>query len=191
MGSGTALHNAFNKYGIENFSKNILEVCSTEEEAYNKEMEYIHKYDACNSKQYYNIICGGKGVGSGEQHPMYNKKHSIKSRIKMSESRIGLYSGENHGMYGRKHSADSKDKMKKSRLGRFTNDNHPRAKRVICLTTNERFNCIKQAAEKYNLSKAHISSCCKGKIKSCGKHPTTKHKMIWMYEEDYKNNILK
>ena len=34
MGSGKALLKAINKYGIENFSKNILIICESEKEAY-------------------------------------------------------------------------------------------------------------------------------------------------------------
>jgi hypothetical protein len=49
---------------------------------------------------------------------------------------------------------------------------------VICLTTNEIFNSIKEAKEKYNVN---ISFCCQGKLKFAGKHPITGEKLYWAY----------
>ena len=71
-----------------------------------------------------------------------------------------LLRGENNPMYGKK---------------------HPRAKKVICITTGEIFNCIAEAGRKYNVAPETISKCCKDKYKSAGKHPVTKEKLIWKY----------
>ena len=77
---------------------------------------------------------------SGEGNPMYGKKHTIDTKIKISESMTGLKhsdevnkkkgrSGsdnsrygvkiekENHPMYGKKHSEETKDKMSKAKEG--------------------------------------------------------------------------
>ena len=55
------------------------------------------------------------------------------------------------------------------------------SKKVKCITTNEVFNSIKDAEEKYGVSHQNISKCCKGKYKSAGKHPVTGEKLIWEY----------
>lgn len=62
MGSGTLVKKAQEKYGLENFQKEILEVCSSEKEAFEKEMYYIKIFNAKKSPDYYNLTDGGEGV---------------------------------------------------------------------------------------------------------------------------------
>ncbi len=42
------------------------------------------------------------------------------------------------------------------------------AKKVLCVTTGEVFNCIKYASEKYGIDNSDISKCCRGKIYHAG-----------------------
>lgn len=56
MGSGTLLKRAIKKYGVENFSKEILHVFETEEEMNAKEKELVQL-----SENSYNLCEGGKG----------------------------------------------------------------------------------------------------------------------------------
>ena len=56
--------------------------------------------------------------------------------------------------------------------------------RVVCITTNEVFNTIKEGAEKYNIHDSGISKCCNNKCKSSGKHPITDEKLIWKFYKD-------
>lgn len=63
MGSGTRLHYAYKKYGIENFSKEILKYFDTIQEAYDYEAEIVTE-DLVNNPECYNIQCGGKGWNS-------------------------------------------------------------------------------------------------------------------------------
>lgn len=58
-----------------------------------------------------------------------------------------------------------------------------RYKKVICITTKEIFNSLKEAQDKYGLK--DISRCCKGKTHYCGIHPITGEKLKWIYYEDY------
>lgn len=55
------------------------------------------------------------------------------------------------------------------------------SKRVICVTTGEVFESIREAGRKTDVSASYIGSCCKGKVYSAGKHPITKEKLIWKY----------
>ena len=60
-------------------------------------------------------------------------------------------------------------------------ENVPKRK-VVCMTTGEEFNSIKDAAIYCNLKNSgNITSCCKGKRKSAGKHPQTGEKLVWRY----------
>lgn len=59
------------------------------------------------------------------------------------------------------------------------------SKKVICLTTGEIYNSQIEVANKYNINSSGVSACCKGRIKSSGKHPITGEKLIWMYYDEY------
>jgi hypothetical protein len=61
--------------------------------------------------------------------------------------------------------------------------------KIICLTTREIFDSIKDANIKYNANYTSISKCCKGKAKSAGKHPVTGEKMVWMYYDEYIDKV--
>ena len=54
-------------------------------------------------------------------------------------------------------------------------------KKVICVTTGEIFDSIKEASQ---VKKLHqISACCRGKRKSCGKDDKG-NKLIWRYYKE-------
>lgn len=58
MGSGTCLHEAYEKYGIENFQKEILKFKDTREEISNLEREIVN-IDLVKDQNCYNIRLGG------------------------------------------------------------------------------------------------------------------------------------
>ena len=66
----------------------------------------------------------------------------------------------------------------------MTGGKNPSAKKAICITTGETFDCIKEAGEKYDVCSSDISKCCTGKRKSAGKHPVTGEKLVWEYMEE-------
>ena len=55
------------------------------------------------------------------------------------------------------------------------------SRKVQCITTGKKFNCIKEASDFYSICRQDISKACKGKLKSAGKHPVTGEKLIWKY----------
>lgn len=55
-----------------------------------------------------------------------------------------------------------------------------RLKQIICITTNEVFNSVHKAREKYNMS-TYIFEALKDINKSCGKHPITNEPLKWEY----------
>lgn len=63
------LYQAFKKYGIENFSFEILEECA-QNELNDKEKFYIEKYQSLTHQNGYNICSGGEG-NNGENHPKH------------------------------------------------------------------------------------------------------------------------
>ena len=60
--------------------------------------------------------------------------------------------------------------------------NHSNATKIICITTGEIFNYIKEASKKYKIT--HITDCCQGKRNYSGKL-VDGTKLVWMYYEDY------
>lgn len=63
---------AINKYGKENFSLLVLDICDIED-ANEKEIYWIEKYGVFLNKYDYNCHIGGN-MQFGENNPMYNKK---------------------------------------------------------------------------------------------------------------------
>jgi hypothetical protein len=91
----------------------------------------------------------------GEKNPFYGKHHTEEAKRKLSESHKGKY-----------HTEETKRKMSESRKGKRTGKDNPFAKKVICITTGEIFDCIKDAERKYNVDSSSIVRCCKGAQKS-------------------------
>lgn len=60
MGSGKAIRNAIKKYGIENFTKNILEFFDNSESMYQREREIVTE-EFITQEDTYNMRTGGRG----------------------------------------------------------------------------------------------------------------------------------
>ena len=101
-GSGKILLQAIDKYGIENFTREIIQY------AYSKsELDYLEKYyikinNAVFSEEYYNITTGGVG---GARYGKYNN-WSTENKT-----------GKNNPFYGHKHSEETKQKISNSKKG--------------------------------------------------------------------------
>jgi len=61
LGSGKLLRRAIRKYGVENFTRTILERYQTVSETRLGEQYWISKFNAVDSDQFYNIASGGEG----------------------------------------------------------------------------------------------------------------------------------
>lgn len=81
LGSGILISTAIKKYGKQNFKKEILQICSSREEADELEKYYINLYNAVLDENFYNLQEGGTG-GDGwrachrwlKNHPNEAKK---------------------------------------------------------------------------------------------------------------------
>lgn len=156
MGSGKLLHRAFNKYGMECFSKEILHVFLTEEEMNQKEKELV-----VISEETYNLCEGGKGGFS------YINKNNLNSGIRFSnkEQKIsagrlggikraalpnayeisikGIQTKRNNGYdfrtwLGKKHKSDTIEKMKISAAGKHVGEKN--SQYGTCWITNGKEN---------------------------------------------------
>ena len=193
MGSGLLLEKAKLKYGIENFSKQILEICNSKEQLSEREIYYISLVNAPKNPMYYNVASGGEGgntyIGKTieeleeiKRKIQENRKfngHTEETKAKISEKKIKNYCKEKHPLYGKHHSEETKRKLseknkgqvfseernKKVSVSTFGGKNH-KARKVKCIETSEIFNCIADVERKYNIDRHKIISSCKGKRKS-------------------------
>jgi group I intron endonuclease len=99
------LQHAFNKYGIDSFRINILEIVDDRKFLIEKEQSWIDVFNSSNPQHGYNV-CEFANSTLGF-------KHSEETKKKMSVSR----SGENHHFYGKKFSRQHLDNLSKSRKG--------------------------------------------------------------------------
>src|SRR3989304_5091048 len=77
FGSGSVLNLAIEKYGKENFKKEILESCNSQEQLNEREIYWIRFYNSRNRKIGYNISEGGGGCKGYKHKESFKKKISI------------------------------------------------------------------------------------------------------------------
>lgn len=132
----TLIYNAIQKYGWSNVKHEILFNNLTKEEAEQKEIELITKYQSNNENYGYNISNGGNCIGtlSEETKNKIRKahkgfQHSEETKNKISETKKGkaieALKGKNNGMYGKKHTEEWKRKASE----RLKGGNNPIAKK--------------------------------------------------------------
>lgn len=164
--NNTAIDKAIKKYGKENFSVETLCTANSIDDLNELERYYISLADSKNPKIGYNMCDGGNNTSG------YHHKES--SKIKMSNSRKGMFAGENNPFYGKHHTEEQKLKWSAERKGRKLTEEWKQNvaksawKPVINITTGKRFDSIKAASEYYKIEPTHISRVCRGKRKSCG-----------------------
>lgn len=203
FGSGCILKKSIKKYGIQNFKKETLEYCNTEEELNLKEKIWIKKLKSQNSDIGYNISSGGDGGDTLTNHPFRSEiiekttKAINKIKYKISENHADI-SGEKNPMFGKKHSEESKKKMsintkkcykenpelikklsermKEKSKGRNNSNYNPTPILQFDLTMN----FIKEWKDLYSLKENGfnsklISQCCMGRYKKS-------HGFVWRFK---------
>lgn len=73
MSSSPYLWNSIRKHGIKNFTKEILQFCSSSKEAYEVEESLVTK-EFCERSDTYNLITGGKGFDSEDMTRINTKR---------------------------------------------------------------------------------------------------------------------
>lgn len=108
MGSGKLIKLAYNKHGVENFTKKILAFADTEEKLNWFERFYIKKYHCRDKSIGYNLTDGGDGT-LGFESWNKGKRLSDEHKRKLSESHKGKPMSE-----GQKHKISESHKGKTS-----------------------------------------------------------------------------
>jgi group I intron endonuclease len=131
LGSGKYFKRALQKYGFDNFSREILEECNSIEEARLLEEQYIREFNTLDPDGYNISPKGGLGyMGShsdctrkklgrnmkGENNPMFGRNHSERARTRMSKIRKGIIPINIEIL----HSAASREKISKTLSEKFS-----------------------------------------------------------------------
>lgn len=132
LGSGVRLKQAIEKYGIENFSTELLDTAEDKEELDKKEIYWIKKLNARDPDIGYNIATGGTFGDSGYHMGMLGKHQSEKQKVaaskngsytrtdewKANKSKMMMGNTNAHGNFGREgtfkgkhHSEETKNKL--------------------------------------------------------------------------------
>ena len=162
-----------------------------------------------------NFTWGGEGISGlkrseetkekirGENNPMFGKNayaHKTPEEMEIIRKKISeKVSGEKNGMFGKNPYANKTTeemeeigkRMSESRKGE-KNGMWGKGKKVVCITTGEKFDSINQAATHYNhykVSKSTIIRCCKGKQKTAGELNGVR--LQWKYSEEDDDNESK
>ena len=104
------------KHGWDAFHREVMAVFDNKKDALSLEEKLVGKFQA--SKDcitFFNKTPGGgfPPTMRGKESPWYGRKHTSKSKEKMSNAK----KGENNGMYGRKHTEKTKEKMSDRQKG--------------------------------------------------------------------------
>ena len=186
---------AIRKYGWDNFQHEVIGIVEAETKQQlawdldEWETYYIDKYDSFYNG--YNSTTGGSGgmVMSEEARQKISEtmnrtetkqKHKVATKAGMNKPQVRQKiseskKGEKHPLYGKRRSEETKQKIIES---------CPHRRQVICLETLQVFPSI-GSANKWARITGGISKCCKGKLKSAGKHPQTGEPLHWMYYDEY------
>lgn len=156
MGSGKILRMAIQKYGIDNFKKEILINNISVRKYANKAEKTLIAIERKHNKAEYNICDGGEGF-SGTHH------------TKESKRKIGIASlgnqhakGKNIGNQYAKGNRLSKNTRQKMSLSRMGNKNNGIAN-IMCVETNE----IHRTVEWIKFGFKNAYNVAKGRQKTC------------------------
>ena len=108
LGSGKILQRAINKYGKENFQREILYISKDAQENNEKEKEFIKAFNAVEDRTFYNISEGGDG---GDIFHLLPVEQQEEIRQKAKERSTGI----NNPRYGIHLTEETKEKIRKNR----------------------------------------------------------------------------
>lgn len=161
----TAISNAIQKYGKENFEIKVLAQCNSIEEMNHRESYYIKLFNTL-APNGYNLRSGGN-----------NSLHSESTKIKLSKCHSGDKAfwfgkkGKNNPNFGLKRSEENKKRISNTLKGRKQTEEHrqkatnKRKKSIICNETGYIYPSIKDAAKSFDVIPRVIGKVLSGERK--------------------------
>lgn len=129
MGSGKILQQAVEKYGAENFKKEILKFFESAEQMYDKEKEIVNE-QFLSRDDTYNLRIGGSGgwdyVNKNQLNHTEDSIEKLRESLKKWHSENDT-SGKNNPFFGKKHSEQTKQYISQKRKEYYENGGeHPK-----------------------------------------------------------------
>lgn len=137
MGSGVVLHQAYQKYGLECFKKEVIQFYTNNVELNQGEIFWIARFNSTNPEIGYNLTYGGDGgtpteearrkmseAAKGRPAPNKGVPMSEEQKQKISETMKGRHLSEEHrrkvseGNKGKPRSEETKRKMSEAHKGK-------------------------------------------------------------------------
>ena len=191
---GQMFYNAIQKYGWDNIKHEVLYENLSEQQAKIMEMSLIHYYKSNNRQYGYNRTNGGdirndKKVICITDNNIFNSATDAAYYYNVPVANISAVclgnrksTKINNIQYVFKYLNEDNEIIKTTFESKAKNK-----KKILCITTNEIFDSISDAAKKYNLSVQNISRACQGKNRYCGKY--NEQKLYWSLIDE-NDNIL-
>jgi group I intron endonuclease len=164
IGSGKLLKAAINKYGKENFKREILEYCDNVDHMNEREVIWIARYDSTNQKIGYNLEHGGNGKGKVNEETkkkMRGRKVSEETIKKMSEAQKG-----------RKVSEEHRKKLSEATKGRKLSEQHRKKLSEVWKGRKHSEETIKKMSE----AKQNISEETRKRMSEAAKNRSEEHR---------------
>jgi hypothetical protein len=111
-GSGILIKKSIKKYGKENFKKEILEECDTNDKLCDREKYWINFYNSTNLTIGYNISKGGDGGDTLSNNPNINEIKSKISKFRKGKKYEDILPLDKVLLYKQKLSISSSDRLK-------------------------------------------------------------------------------
>lgn len=180
LGSGKIFKEAVQKYGKENFSRQILEFCLNQKDLNEAEKRWIKIFNAVEDPNFYNLEAGGQG-GQNYQtlknwylnNPEKGKEINLKNAIKVNEwykyHPEARQKWHDAAMAGYKKWREEHPDEYQQKIEKIV---QTQGMKIRCVTTGLEFRSQGEAARFYGMSStSHLSACLNGKRKHAGKLP--------------------
>lgn len=146
------LQRAYNKYGLESFIFELIEICDIDDLLI-REQHYINLFDSYNNGYNSTLIAGS---------PMLGKTQSIEAKNKISDFAKTRTGDKNH-MFNKNHTTETKKLMSKNKM-------NTGIKRVSQLDNNNNpiktWDSLSECAKELKLHISGISKVLNGEIKT-------------------------
>jgi group I intron endonuclease len=176
IGSGKVFKYAVKKHGIENFSREILELVENKNNVKLREQHYLNLYGVFENRNFYNMTPhAGGGWDHVNKHPDFNNPEKQKQRSEAAYERsIKRFGGKPGFFTGKKHRKESRQQISDAMSASPLMKRCPINQYDMAGTFIQQFPSIQAAADKINGSPSNIKYTAEGKF-------THAYKFIWKY----------
>ena len=169
LGSGKALKRAIQRYGKENFKRDIIMVCYSAEELNKAERELSISLNVVESKGWYNEVYGGGSMSGYKVSEISKRKNALSHigkrpsdevRQKLSKAQKERFSNPlKHPCYGKTITEETRQKMSEAHKGKTAGGKSVCAVGVVRICANGEKNCfgsIREAEKETGVNRSTI-----------------------------------